>query len=134
MGKKGKNRLQVGQKLWYIRYGWLGGTPDNLPGHEVTIESIARKWATLKECEHPRIDKITLEADGGEYSSPGRCYLSQAAYVSHAEVTRLWNGFVAQINRSRLPPGVTAEQIRQAAELVGITLLSAATSREGLRR
>ena len=112
--------LTVGQKLWYVPHSHqrAGGPSD---GSEATIAVIEHGWVTFATHWHPRADKSDLYAYDGHYS-PGRYYLSQDAHEKSVALNKLWNNFSAQINRMRVPDNITAADIRQAAELLGVTL------------
>lgn len=109
--------LKVGQKLWWVPNKRWGG-----PQREVTVEKVGRIWAHLNE--RNRIDKQTLIADGGEYSSPGRCYLSKAEYDEYIERVTTWNVFAATVRYKEMPDGVTVADITEAAKLLRIELIA----------
>lgn len=105
---------EIGQKLWYVsndkRY--------QKHAHEVTITAIGRKWLTINDKE--RVDKNTLSVDGGQYSSPATCFLSQQVYENKVALDDAWTEFI-DLTRShqwRTPDGVTIETIRQAKQLL----------------
>lgn len=110
--------LEVGQKLWFVDQHSYRKASER--GHEVTITKIGRKWATIGP--GLRIDLQTLWADGGAYSSPGRCYLSADDYLSEMAKVDLWRDFSSRVSRYNPPNGVTVETIRQVADLLGIPL------------
>lgn len=100
-------RLSLGQTLWYVPSS-RRGTP-----HEAKIQGLGRKWATLDNGE--RINISTLLADGGQYFSPGRCYLSKEAYEAELAVCKAWNEFRNTVSRCYSPPeAVTLNQIHNA--------------------
>lgn len=80
------HNLKVGQELYWTttvnrsRYG----------GNDcwVTIEKVGRKWAHL--INGHRIELENLIADGGGYSSPGRCYMTREEVVEERKVNKLW--------------------------------------------
>lgn len=82
--------LEVGQELWYVPADSRFVASQS---RSVRVEKIGRKWASLNT--QYRIDINTLWADGGQYSSPGRCWLSRDAWLAeqrrHALWDRLWN-------------------------------------------
>lgn len=61
--------LKVGQQLWFVS-SLRGGL-----AHYVTVKKIGRKWADIGQRD--RISLETLVADGGNFMSPGSCYLSK---------------------------------------------------------
>ena len=109
--------LIVGQKLWYVpSYGY------RRDGHEVTVEKIGRRWVTLAgNCG--RIDKGTLFLDGGQYTSPGRCWLSREAYEeSKAIEAANVGGYRSGLHTVRVEPGVTLADIQAAAALLRVDI------------
>jgi hypothetical protein len=77
--------IEVGQKLWFVPNRNGRGYP-----REVTVSKLGRKWITLAEPYEPRINRETLIADGGNYISPGRCYLDKQAYEQDQELQKRW--------------------------------------------
>jgi hypothetical protein len=71
--------MKTGDKLWFVH----NDRRAYRKGYEVEVLSIGRKWATLSN--HERINIETMWADGRQYSSPGRCWPSKAAYVAEIE-------------------------------------------------
>lgn len=100
--------LEVGQTLWYVP-NW----GRHAQGHEVTVTKVARRWASLGR-GWPRIDKNTLWADGGDYGSPGRCYLSEAHYRESEALQALWRDFSRRLS-STPPGGLTEARLREIA-------------------
>src|SRR5690348_1248446 len=106
--------LKVGQKLWCVPYHRYGQPC------EVTVVTIGRVWATIEGYRQgTRIDKRTLHMDGGQYSSPGRCYLSREEWDIAKEEDNLWHAFYQNVrDKSNKPRGLTADHIREAAKLL----------------
>ena len=103
--------LTVGQKLWCVP-SQRRGSP-----HEVTVEKVGRKWANIGYRD--RIDIETLRIDGGEYSSPGTCYVSKQAYEDEIKLGQAWEAFRRSIDYST-PKGITIERIQEAQKILGI--------------
>lgn len=107
------SKFFVGQKLWFV--------PSMYYHHktpvEVVITKVGRVW--LQTSNH-RINAITLEADGGKYSSPGKCYLSKEEYdaVNLKEV--LWKSIKTDIAYMSVPDSVTIENMEAARKLLGL--------------
>ena len=104
-------KLTVGQKLWFV--------PSDRRGNhsEVTVEKIGRKWATL-DCRY-RIDLVSLRADGGEYSSPGACYLNEQVYLEERMLLSAWNAFKRRIEHIYQPPiGVDISNIQHVTNVL----------------
>lgn len=113
--------LVEGQKLWFV-----GSHPHrhNRGGQEVTVEKVGRKWATIS-AGADRIDKTTLRADGGGYTSPGQCYLSEAEYEAEKALSVAWSEFAALMDRWRMPSDMTLEKITKAREVLGLAVTPA---------
>lgn len=110
-------KLEVGQKLWFVREHQFrkGGSG----GNECYVTKVGRKWAELNNGE--RIDMVTMRADGRGYSSPGKCYLSHREHKTETELRQLWTDFHRRL--CHLPPdGISADDIRRAAEILKINL------------
>jgi hypothetical protein len=106
--------LVEGQKLVYVPHDTRRAQP-----HEVTVERVGRKWAYLAG-NQGRIDDA-LVVDGGNYSSPGRCYGSWQEYEETTELAKAWNEFWRAIqNRHKCPDGVTVEKISRARAILNI--------------
>lgn len=60
---------------------------------EVTVTAIGRRWVSLAEMGYgnARFDKVSMEVDGGEYSSPGRIFLSWDDFNAERERGELFN-------------------------------------------
>jgi hypothetical protein len=108
--------LVEGQKLWFVSSQRHGGEP-----REVTVGKIGRKWATISSGAD-RIDRETLVADGGQYISPGRCYLSQQAYEDAKRLSDDWRAFTTDVEKTRwhVPPGVTPETIAHVRAILNL--------------
>ena len=106
--------LQVGQKIY-----WVPNKRNQMVEQEVTVEKVGKKWATISGGRY-RIDIETLRADGGNYSSPGCCYLDRMAYDAELEASRTWDKFRQSIGFHPLK-GVTATDIQQAMILLKIS-------------
>lgn len=103
-------KLKVGQELWWV-------PSYDMKPYSVTIKKVGRKWAELNN--HPRININTLEADGGHYASPGRCYLSKQDYDDVQDIllalTQIRHALGGKnINTS----GMTMADIAQARKLL----------------
>lgn len=104
-------KLTLGQKLW------LAPAHSRRGAYEVEVTKIGRRWAELSG-NNGRVDMETLWLDGGEYSSPGRCWLSREEYEDYRAADIAWNALFYQQHRSR-PPSVTAAAIREAGRSLG---------------
>lgn len=109
------NKLTVGQKLWFVSNH--RGFRDQ---REVTVLRVGRKWADIGR--RLRIDVESLIVDGGDYSSPGRCYTSKEEYERIRNRALAWNKFTRDIHNKNIPDSVTTEDIFEAARLLGIDI------------
>lgn len=103
--------LQVGQKLWLV--------PTNRGGNarEVTVQAIGRKWAQM---EHGlRVNMSTLAVDGGQYTSPGQCYLSETDYNDLRALHAAWTTLRDQMGYTP-NLGVTINDIFTARKFLGL--------------
>lgn len=100
-------KYAVGQSLWWVP-AHRGGTPV-----AVTVQAVGRKW--LKLSNHHQVDIQTLVADGGHYSSPGRCYQSEEAWTAYVGLCAAWDELRRTMSQHYVPPdGVTLSQIQNA--------------------
>lgn len=108
--------LEVGQKLWLVL------SRNSSHQQEVTVTKVGRKWATLDHGYRPyRIDKESMEVDGGQYMSPGRCHLSRDEYERAKKRGDDWSSLLSAIrNRWSPPPRATSESIAEARKLLGL--------------
>ena len=110
---KGMYEMEVGTKLWYVR---TDGTKFD-HGQEVTVVKVGRVWATLDTGK--RISLTTLLADGGDYSSPGRCYTSKEEHDLIRETAIQWKFFRNKIRDFySAPAGITPDDIDKATKLL----------------
>ena len=109
--------LTVGQELWMVPIERYVGAP-----RAVTVTKVGRKWAEISERGY-RVDLVSLMVDGGQHSSPARCFLSQEAHVAEYYREACWkamrNHFTHKWNA---PNGLLIEQIKVAAMALGVEL------------
>ncbi len=99
--------LQVGQELWFVHRERRSGAPFATKGTRV-----GRKWAQLDS--HYKIDIVTLVADGGQYASPGRCWLNKEAWEAEAKRDETWWKLRRKVEYGwHAPPHLSIEQIEQ---------------------
>lgn len=113
------SELTIGQKLWWVGSNYRRHDHDQ---GEATVTKIGRKWAELSfSWRALRIDKNTLIADGGGYTSPGRCYLSRDHFEAAEHVRKVWDEFQTDFRgRYGMPPEMTVERIIEARRLLGL--------------
>lgn len=63
-------KLKVGQKLWFVPSYGRRAKP-----YEVEVVKVGRKWAYINGRRRIHIESLVV--DGGDYQSPGCCYLSK---------------------------------------------------------
>lgn len=104
--------IEVGQTLWFVP------TSRRSIALDVKVAKVGRKWAYLTNRD--RVCMRTLDVDGGNCSSPGRCYLSREHYEEARVNDAAWRGLEDAMRYTRRPENVTAEQINQARRLLGL--------------
>lgn len=109
--------FKVGAVLWYVpsqRYG---------SARLVTIEKVGRVWATFDRGLH-RARTVDGYVDGGEFSSPGTLWPSEAEHTAHVARALAWERFCNQLHGFRfvrvIPELATVENIAKCRELLGI--------------
>lgn len=99
--------FEVGQKLWFVRSEKRSGEP-----REVTVEKAGRVWATLSN--HLRCD-ATGKVDGGNYQSPGHCYVNREAYELEQVRLSAWWKFKRGLEHKQMPETLTIEALAKIA-------------------
>ncbi len=103
--------LQAGQKLFFVNTQ----RHNNPKGCEAIVTKVGRKWAELNIGY--KINIGTLWADGGQYASPGRAWLSEDDYDREQRRIAEWQDLKSRL--SHLPPdGINIETIRKIRELL----------------
>lgn len=93
------------QKLWMVPNVRYIGEPC-----EVTIVKVGRKWLTLDNGYRAAIDTLVL--DGGQFISPGRCYLTRKEWEETTALKDAWVKLRTDIDSNRQPPdGLTIAAI-----------------------
>lgn len=115
-----KSPLKVGDKLWRVlaNHRHIDG-----PGVEVEVTKVGRKWATIGQGYQPyRIDLETWSIDGGDHSSPGRCYASQETYRESIRLQDAWRKLMSFMSSTygNVPPGIDLAWIEAVHEKLGI--------------
>lgn len=116
--------LVIGQKLWFVtstnRSRW--GAND----YYVSISKIGRKWVYVKHTEggydKGRIGIDDLRMDGGDYTSPGECYISKESYEKEKHRNVVWERILNSIRYSACPKNMSIEKLNEFAELLGVDL------------
>lgn len=108
--------VKVGDKLWFVprsRYSEAAW---------VTITKVGRKWISAGG---NRFDKTTLEADGGNYSSPGQGYRSQEEWAETVYLRKAWSAVSAYLRNAYGPPdGMSIDRLASIAAILGVPLPS----------
>ena len=99
--------FEVGQKLWFVRNRKRSDGP-----REVTVEKAGRVWATLSN--RLRCD-ATGKVDGGNYQSPGHCYVNREAYELEQARLSAWWKFKRGLEHKQMPETLTIEALAQIA-------------------
>lgn len=106
-------KLVENQKLWFVGSGNYVRTRG-----VVTVVSVGRKWAEVKGAHRCRINVDSLVADAAGFSSPGRCYLSQEAWVAQEGPKLAWQSLRTQMP-PMCPPSLSYDDIVAAGKLLG---------------
>lgn len=115
----------VGQVLYYRAHhtNRVGRLVHNR-NQEMTIVEVGRKWLTVRPGlfnATGRVDKETLDADGQDFTSPGRCYRTEQARTEADEVERLWDHLRGQLRQQMKPPGsVDSHALRMVIGRLGL--------------
>ena len=98
---------------------WLYVVWNRRGAHNARVGKVGRKWITLDTGD--RVDLDTLEINDGNYTSPGRCYLSQEHYDRKKRRASAWSGLKFFVRDYDRPPShLTTEAIeRVLGELRG---------------
>jgi len=128
MSKNNVHGLEVGQRLWFVRKVNRSRYGEN--DYFVQISKVGRKWAEFSRVwadgsvhDHHvdgRLSLDSLKVDGGDYSSPGTCYLSKGTYDEELEREELFNK-LGDFCRKGLSSEhkFTTIQLLEAMELLG---------------
>ena len=86
----------------------------------VRVGKVGSKWARLEHGNY-RVNLETLDINDGNYSSPGRCYLSVEHYEQEQRRLAAWRELCNCVRSFERPPShLTAEEIeRVLGELRG---------------
>lgn len=87
---------------------------------ESKVTAVGRKWVQF-DGGRWRAEKGSLYLDGGQYSSPGEIFLSEAHHHEVAVLGGAWTVFKRQVESSKwgsAPAGVTVEDIDAARKLL----------------
>ena len=98
-------KLTVGQELFYV-------SKNTGRKKIVAVKKIGRKWAYVSGLYRGRVDIKTLAVDGGNYSSPGQCYLSEKAYRDELELDKAWRELVYHFNWIKRPERISISSIK----------------------
>ncbi|MFO0236419.1 MAG: hypothetical protein ACK53Z_00225 [Betaproteobacteria bacterium] len=104
----------VGQELYWE---WSEYSHKKNTGEMVKITKIGRRWLELSNGY--RADAATLYADGGKYSSPGRCFLNREAREAERARDAAWTALRNRM-QYQAPDKVSAEDIAHATRLLGL--------------
>lgn len=90
--------IKVGQKLWMVPRERYLGAP-----RFVTVTKVGRTWAHI-DCHSYRVGLKSMKIDGGEYTSPGRCYLTKEEHDRELERERVWRELRKLVAEHHTPP------------------------------
>lgn len=110
--------LQVGQKLLSVVDFRHGRRIDPPQQSEVAVTKVGRKYADLNSGDRLILDTMTI--DGGQYTSPGKCYLSKDVYDASEGATLAWRNLKNSMGGWDVPAGVTVADIEAARALLKV--------------
>jgi hypothetical protein len=109
------NKFAVGQVLYYIKYAHnRNSVPEGFP---ITITKVGNRWLSTDN-HWIRIDKNTLQADGGKYSSPGKAWLSEEEYITHYTRNKLWMEIFRSVRANDMPSKITVSELETILNLL----------------
>ena len=104
---------EVGQTLFFR------GRHAHKRSEPVTITKVGRAWLTLSNGHRANITDLSV--DGGCYSSPAQCYLSEKEFNDEVMLAASWQKFKDDIKYMKVTePQVTIENIAQLRKMLGI--------------
>lgn len=101
--------LQVGDTLWLVE--------ERRQPRQVRVEKIGRVWLTLSDGR--RVDRRTLRPETSAFATS--CFRTLEEYEEQTKLSRFWRLFRYALDY-KPAPGVTAEDVRQAAAILRISL------------
>ena len=112
-------KLAVGDELFLVDH--IGRAVRKGP---VIVTKVGRKWASIVDkadarFERPRINLDNWICDGGNYTSPGRCYASQEEYEAEQRLSLGWNELQKRMrDQWSRPPHITIEDIATMSRIL----------------
>jgi hypothetical protein len=108
----------VGQILYYVP----NRSYYQAESRPLKVAKVGRDWVTLEnDARFGKRDR-KMEIDGGNYASPGRCYLSESDYKESAALVMAWEKLTSDIHttfrRAGPPPHMTVEMIGEIRALI----------------
>lgn len=119
-------KLSIGDSLYYVP-----NDPRRRKPTVVRVVSIGRKWAylvTVDSGDASRLHKFGRcdmhgDLDRKGYSSPGRCWPSQAAFENTRQLARAWTEFQRAVDSWSRPEGLTVETLNYVSGLLGYSTI-----------
>lgn len=105
----------IGQTLWLH----FTENRHNTEVRPYVVTKIGHKWLTVAKEGWPlvteRVAISDLRIDGGEYSSPGRAYVSKEAFEEEKAFQTAWDKLETYVrNNHRVPANLTLADIQAA--------------------
>lgn len=97
--------FKVGQQIFVE---WRNGSKPYMLTE--TVSKIGRKWVEFMN-GRCRFNPETMNIDGGEYTSPGRVWLTEDAYDAHVERRHMWQKLYKLASRHTPPDHLSIEQM-----------------------
>lgn len=89
---------------------------------EVMVTGIGRVWVTYDDgIRRPRFDPEDMSIDGGNFTSPGRVFLSMDEFAQARRRAKLRHAIVQNVSRSRLH-GVDTQTLETIAAALGVEI------------
>ncbi len=110
------HNIQVGQKLFFVRT--INRNRSGQNEYWVEVGKVGRQWAKIGF--NGRVNLTTLHVDGGIYSSPGRCYLTDKEYLDEQERQRCWDSIARFARNMHRVPDIPIDKLRMIADALGI--------------
>ena len=108
------DKFKVGQELWCVYNDRRIGQQ-----HTTVVQKVGRKWIELSNSH--RMNAETMRLDGGNYSSPGMCYLSREEFEEIKQKNDAWRLFQRKVEWLSAD-NLCIDDIRAAAKLLQIDI------------
>lgn len=109
-------QFEVGMELYFVP-----SDPRRQKNQLVKVEKVGRKWVNLDNgYRFDKEAKYGMWVDGGEYSSPGRLYLSKEDYDKDCKKDSALRAINKRTEMYRSREDLTLEDVLAAAKLLKV--------------